>query len=44
MLDSTKYRELRNGKRYYTSIERTMSDHGSKEEKATRIISENVEG
>ena len=44
MLDPTKYRELRNCKRYYTSIERIMSDHGSTEENLTGISSENVEG
>ena len=43
MLDSAEYRELRKGKRYQTSIGRTMSDHGSKEENETRISSENVE-
>ena len=44
MLSSTGYRELRNGKRYQRSIECTMSDHGSTEENATGISSENVEG
>ena len=44
MLSSTEYREFRNGKRCQTSIERTMSDHGSTEENATGISSENVEG
>ena len=44
MLNSTGYRELRNGKRYQTSIERTMSNHGSTEEIAKRSSSENVEG
>ena len=44
MLDSAEYRELRNGKRYQTSIECTMSDHGSKEENATGISSENIKG
>ena len=44
MLASAEYRELRNGKRYYTLIERTMSDHGSTEENATEISSENVKG
>ena len=44
MLDSIEYRELRNGKRYQTSIERTISNHGSTEENATGIPSENVEG
>ena len=44
MFDSTEYRGIRNGKRQQTSIERTMSDHGSTEEIATGISSENVEG
>ena len=44
MLHSTDYRELRNGKRYQTSIERIMSNHGSTEEIANRISSEIVEG
>ena len=44
MLNSAEYRELRNGKRFYTSRERTMRDHGSMEENATEIPSENVEG
>ena len=44
MLHSIDYRELRNGKRYQTSIERTMSNHGSTGEIANRISSENVEG
>ena len=44
MLSSTEYSELRNGKRYQTSIERTMRDHGSTEEIATEILSEKVEG
>ena len=43
MLDSAEYRELRNGKRYYTSIESTISDHSSTEENVTGISSENVE-
>ena len=44
MFHSIDYRELRNGKRYQTSIERTMSNHGSTEELANRTSSENVEG
>ena len=44
MHDYAEYRELRNGKRYYTSIERTMSDNGSTEENVIGILSENVEG
>ena len=44
MLDSADYRELRNGRRYQTSIKRTMSNHGSTEENATGISSENVKG
>ena len=44
MLDSTEYRELRNGIRYYTSIGSTLSDHSSTEENLTRTSSENVEG
>ena len=44
MLHSTDYRELRNGKLYQTSIERTMSNHGRTEEIANRSSSENVEG
>ena len=44
MLNSAEYRELRNGKCFYTSIERTMRDHGSMEENATETPSENVEG
>ena len=43
MLHSTDYRELRNGKRYQTSVERTMSNQGSTEEIAKRSSSENVE-
>ena len=44
MLDSERYREFRNGKRYYTSIESTMIDNGSIEENLTGTSSENVEG
>ena len=44
MLHSTDYRELRDGKRYQTSIERIMSNHGSTEEIADRSSSKNVEG
>ena len=43
MLSSAEYRELRNGKRYQTSIQRTMSDYGSTEENATGISSKNVD-
>ena len=44
MFNPTEYRELRNGKQYPTSVERTMSNHGSTEEIANRSSSENVEG
>ena len=44
MLDFEDYRELRNGKRYNTSIERTLSENGNIEEKVTGISSENVKG
>ena len=44
MLHSTDYKELRNGKRYQTSDEREMSNHGSTEETANRSSSENVDG
>ena len=44
MLDSEEYRELRNRKRYYISIERTMSDQGSIEENVTGNSLEYVEG
>ena len=44
MLDSENYRELRNGKRYNTSIKRTMSESGSIEENVTGNSSENVKG
>ena len=44
MLQPTDYRELRNRKRYQTSMERTMSNHGSTEEIANRSSLENVEG
>ena len=44
MFNSTGYRELRNGKRYQTSTERTMSNHGRTEELANRSSSEKVEG
>ena len=44
MLSSTEYREFRKGKRYQTSIERTMSDHGSTEEITNGISSKNVKG
>ena len=42
MLGSTEYREFRNGKRYYKSIEREMGDHGNTEENGTEFSSENV--
>ena len=44
MVHSTEYRELRNGKRYQTSLERKMSNHGSTVEIANRSSSENAEG
>ena len=44
MLNSTGYRELKNGKRYQMTIERTMNNHGSTEETANRSSSENVKG
>ena len=44
MLHSTDYREFRKGKRYHTSDEREMSYHGSTEEIANKISSENGEG
>ena len=44
MLHSTECRELRNEKRYQTSIERIMSNHGSSDEIANGVSSENVEG
>ena len=44
MLHSTDYKELANGKGYQTYNERTVSHHGSTEEIANRISSENVEG
>ena len=43
MVDSNDYRELRNGKRYQTSNERIMSNHGSTEKIANRSSSQNVE-
>ena len=43
MLHSTDYRELRNGKRYQNSIERTMRNQSSTEEIANRSSLENVE-
>ena len=42
MLNSADYRELRNGERYQTSVERIMTNHGSTEEIANRRSSENV--
>ena len=44
MLNSTDYRDLRNGKLGQTSIECTLSNHGSTEEIADRNSSENFEG
>ena len=44
MLNSTDYRELRNGERYQTSIEPIMSNHGSTEGITKRSSSENVGG
>ena len=44
MPNSTDYREVINGKQYQMSIERLMSNHGSREENANRSSSENVEG
>ena len=43
MLGSEEYREFENGKRCYTSIERSMSDNGSIEENAVGNSSENVD-
>ena len=42
MLHSEGYGELRNGKRFYKSIERTMSNHGLIEKSVTAILSKNV--
>ena len=44
MLQCTDYRELKNGKRYQTSLERILGNHGRKEEISNRSSSENVEG
>ena len=44
MLCSEEYKELKRGKRCYTSIERTKSENSSKKENATWNSSENVEG
>ncbi len=44
MLDSEKYRKLRNGKWYCTSTERPMSDNGSIEENISTNSSKNVKG
>ena len=44
MLDCEEYRELRNGERYKSSIERTMSENRSNEEYLTGNSSENAEG
>ena len=41
---SAEYRELSNGKRFYTSKECTMSDHRSTEENITGNSSENIDG
>ena len=43
MLDSVECTGLRNGKRYYLSVEGTMSDRGSTEENATGISSQIVD-
>ena len=42
MLGSEKYRDLRNGKRHYTSKQRTMSDNGGIDEKVTGNLLENL--
>ena len=44
MLHSRDCRVLRNGKRYQTSNERLMNQHGSSEDIANRSSSENVGG
>ena len=44
MLDSAVYRDLRNGRRYQTSIELKMRAHGSTEENGSGISSENFGG
>ena len=44
MLNSTDYREVRNGEKIQLSIERLLSNHGSTEESPNRSSSENVEG
>ena len=44
MLDSEKYRKLRNGKRYCTSTERTMSDNASIQGNITANSSKNIKG
>ena len=44
MHSSEEDRELRNGERYYTSIECSLSDNGSIEENVTGNSSKNVEG
>ena len=43
MLNSAIYKEIRNGKRYSTCVERAMSENGSIEETTTGNSSENVE-
>ena len=42
MLDSAEHRDHRTGKRFSTSMERSMSHHGSTEERVTGMSSENV--
>ena len=44
MLDFEEYRKLRNGKRYCTSTEHTMSDNDSIEKNLTATSSENFKG
>ena len=44
MLDFEEYKELRNGKRYYTCTEHILNDNGCIEENVTRNSSEHVEG
>ena len=44
MPNFTEYREIRNGKRCQTSIERTLSNHGSTEGISKGRSLENVEG
>ena len=44
MFNSIDYGELRNGKRYQTSTERIVSNHGTTEEISNRSSLENVKG